>query len=258
MKPFAFLVVVLSLVLTACASTPATTEPEPAAEATEPPAADTAAESDGYGSDTAPAEDATDDTAAADEDTTDAAPAASDGSMRTYVIVPEESSVTYTVDEVFLSEGVVDATAVGVTQVIEGEIMLDAEQPQNSTISPITVDISAFESDSSRRDDAIRNRWLESAQYPIATFVPTEINGLPETYTYGESVPLQITGDLTVREVTTPVTFNTTVTATEDELRGEASTQVQMTDFGFDPPDIAGVLRAENDVALTMEFVARP
>jgi hypothetical protein len=29
-----------------------------------------------------------------------------------------------------------------------------------------------------------------------------------------------------------------------------------MTDFGFDPPDIAGILKAENDVAITFEFVA--
>jgi hypothetical protein len=30
-----------------------------------------------------------------------------------------------------------------------------------------------------------------------------------------------------------------------------------MTDFGFEPPDILNVLRAENEVDITFEFVAR-
>jgi hypothetical protein len=31
-----------------------------------------------------------------------------------------------------------------------------------------------------------------------------------------------------------------------------------MTDYGFEPPDIANILRAENEVDITFEFVARP
>jgi hypothetical protein len=43
-----------------------------------------------------------------------------------------------------------------------------------------------------------------------------------------------------------------------EALTGTATTTVQMTDFGFEPPNIANVLRAENDALLTFEFVARP
>jgi hypothetical protein len=31
-----------------------------------------------------------------------------------------------------------------------------------------------------------------------------------------------------------------------------------MTDFGFDPPNIAGMLQAENEVNIFFDFVARP
>jgi hypothetical protein len=31
-----------------------------------------------------------------------------------------------------------------------------------------------------------------------------------------------------------------------------------MTDFGFEPPTIAGMIDAENDVDITFEFVALP
>ncbi|NJN68140.1 MAG: YceI family protein [Chloroflexaceae bacterium] len=175
-----------------------------------------------------------------------------------YTIVPEESQVSYTVDEVFLREGTRLATAIGITQQIEGQVFYDPENPQNSTVGEITIDISAFKSDSERRDTAIRDRWLESATYPLATFVPTSVEDLPESYTEGETVSFSIVGNLTVRDITSPVTFETTTTIEGDTLTGTSTANVLMTDFGFDPPDIAGVLKAENDVLITFDFVARP
>ncbi|MFP4440398.1 MAG: YceI family protein [Chloroflexaceae bacterium] len=199
----------------------------------------------------APAEDAA--TEPTETAQTDAASTA-----QRYLIVPTESEVRYEVEETFLREGNRLATAIGVTQEIEGAITVDPENPQNSTVGVITIDISAFTSDEDRRDQAIRDRWLESATYPIATFEPTEITGLPETYTEGEELSFQVTGDMTVRETTNPVTFDVTAQVMDGELVGTATTDIKMTDFGFDPPDIAGILRAEDDVRLIFDFVARP
>lgn len=213
---------------------------------------DTATDADA--ADESDAEDSGDGTEAAD--TEDAAAEASED-VKVYTIVPEESEVSYSVDEVFLREGTQYATAVGITQEINGEVYYDPQNPQNSDVGEITIDISAFTSDSDRRDQAIRDDWLESATYPIATFQPTSIEGLPEEYTEGEEMTLQITGDLTVREVTTPVTFETTGMIEGDEMQGTATTTVLMTDFGFDPPDIANILKAENEVRITFNFSAR-
>jgi polyisoprenoid-binding protein YceI len=246
MKRLAFLMLALSLLLVACGSdTPATPQEE-------------AAPTEGTAEGDAMTDDAMADTPTAEGDAMTDDGETSTDSMQTLTIVPEESQVFYTVDEQFLREGIVDATAVGVTQEIEGEVMLDPENPQNTEISTITIDISAFESDEERRDQAIRENWLESATYPIATFEPTSIEGLPESYTEGEELNFQIVGDLTVREQTQPVTFDTVAVYDGEALRGTATTTVQMTDFGFEPPNIANVLRAENDALLTFEFVARP
>ncbi len=179
------------------------------------------------------------------------------GDMQRFVIVPEESQVQYEVDELFIREGNILNTAIGVTQIISGEVLFDRANPQNSTVGPLSIDISAFASDSERRDQAIRDRWLESARFPIATFTPTAISGLPTSYTDGEEVTLQITGDLTVRETTQPVTFDVSGQIEGDTMRGTATTDLKMSDFGFDPPDIAGVLRSEDDVVLIFDFVAR-
>lgn len=194
---------------------------------------------------------------AATEPTT-AAPSGATGSLQRYVIVPAESQVQYEVDETFFREGNVLATAIGTTQEIQGEILIDTTAPQNSSVGVITIDISAFTSDEERRDQRIREEWLESATFPLATFTPTSITGLPETYTEGEPLTFQVTGDMTVRETTKPVTFDVTAQLVNDTVTGTATSNIQMTDFGFDPPDIANILRAENDVKLTFDFVARP
>jgi polyisoprenoid-binding protein YceI len=275
MKKLAFLVVILAMVLAACTAVPETPdEVTPAANdegaategeemATEEPAATEEAEEPAETEATEEAEEteepaeteATEEAGDTDEEASgeEEAPA---GTV-TYSIVPEESTVTYTVDEQFLNEGVRDATAVGTTNEVEGDIYFDPDNPQNSEVGTITINIRSFESDSERRDERIREEWLESNEYPIATFEPTEIEGLPETYTDGEELTIQIMGDLTVRETTQPTTFETTGVIEGDEMRGTATTQILMTDFGFEPPNILNVLRVEDEVLLTFDFVAR-
>jgi polyisoprenoid-binding protein YceI len=178
--------------------------------------------------------------------------------IRTYTILPDQSSVTYSVGEVFFNDNNRFNLAVGKTQQVNGEVFLNFTHPEQSNLGTITVDISAFESDSSRRDNAIRDRWLESSKFPLATFVPTQVSGLSADVQAGQTVNLQITGDLTVRDATRPVTFDVQVTLENDQLQGSASTEVLMTDFNFTPPDIAGMLKAEDKVKIDFTFVAAP
>lgn len=178
--------------------------------------------------------------------------------VQTFAIVPGESSVSYEVGEVFINQGNVFNVAVGVTDVLSGEIQIDFNNPQNSTMGPIRVDISQFTSDRALRDEAIRENWLESEKYPIATFVPTEIAGIPEDGDEGVEYPLQITGEMTIREVTKEVTFDATVKLENDELTGTATTTLLMSDFEFGPINIIGILKTEDEVKLTLDFIARP
>ncbi len=145
----------------------------------------------------------------------------------------------------------------GTTRGIQGEILIDRGHPGQSRISPISVDISQFTSNSRRRDNAIRERWLESAKYPTAVFTPTAIQGLPDTYVDGREIAVRVPGNLKVRDVTKPVTFAGTVKLEGDTLTGRATTSILMTDFGFDPPSILGVLKAENQAQLELQLIAR-
>ncbi len=188
-----------------------------------------------------------------------AAPAPGPAGTQRYLIVPGDSSVTYRVQEThFFVAGERLTTAVGVTTAVRGEIVIDRARPANSKIETITVDISQFRSNSTIRDNVIRNLFLQSSRFPMAEFTPTSIQGLPDTYQDGREVAVQITGNLKIRDVTRPTTFASTVNLEGNTLMVSGSTMIKMTDFGFTPPYFALILAVENDVKLEFRFVARP
>jgi len=183
---------------------------------------------------------------------------ASDNGMTDYQIVAGESTLSYEVGEVLISQDNRFATAIGITSDISGTISLDGVNPQSTTLGTITVDISLFRSDSNRRDNTIRSRFLESSKYPQVIFTPTEIVGLPESYQPGETINFQVVGDTTIRETTRPLTFDVTAVLDGAALSGQAVTTFLMSDFGFGPISIAGILNTEDEVKIILNFVARP
>lgn len=184
---------------------------------------------------------------------------------RTFRIVAEESEASYTVDEEFFSGAVSRLgkalgffTAVGRTSEIEGQFTVEVRDGSPERVSgEIAVDISTLTSDDSRRDRAIREKFLQSAQHPQATFVITGFEGFPENYQVGEEVSFELVGDMTIREVTQPLSFDVTATFDGDTLSGVATTEILMTDFGFDPPGFAGMMQTENEALVTVNFTAR-
>jgi len=186
-----------------------------------------------------------------------ASPAAAGTSVERFVIDPSASEARYRVGETFINRNNQFNVAVGTTHGIQGQVLVDRSHPSLSRIGPITVDVGQLTSDSRRRDQAIQSQWLESARYPTAVFTSTSIDGLPDAYVDGRAVPVRIAGTLQVHGVTKPVTFTGTVTLAGQTLTGDATTNVLMTDFGFDPPSLLGILQAQNQVALEVQFTAQ-
>ena len=180
------------------------------------------------------------------------APAAA---AQVYRIDATQSKASYKVSETFLDGNrIVDA--VGVTSAVAGDILIDRTTPANSQVGEIVVDISQLTSDSNRRDNAIRRQWLESAKYPLATFSNAVISELPAELREGTPFSFKITGDMKLHDTTQPMTWDVTMTLQGDGLTGTATTAFKMSSFNVDPPDIAGVLTVEDDVALTLDIVA--
>jgi len=239
----------LALIVAACGiqRTPVVTESAPVPEATEPVTLNT------------PTREPTVEPGILNEEPTPiSAVEPSPPETVTYRIVAGESKLQYEVGEVLFNENNRFNVAVGVTTQISGDILVNLEEPQKSRLGPITADISQFRSDSNRRDNALRDRFIESRSYPTVTFIASEIVGLPASYQEGQVVQLQISGELTIRETTRPVTLETLVQVEGDSLSGEAATTILMSDFGFGPINLVGILKTEDEVKVTLSFVARP
>lgn len=185
--------------------------------------------------------------------------------LRTYVIVPEESSASYIADEEFfglalgkygIPEGLVDT--VGTTRAIEGQFQLnwdDLSAPLGE--NTFTVDLSTLESNQRLRDNWIRENGPEFATYPDAIFVAERLEGAPESYTMGEEVTFQMVGQLTIRETTQPATFDVTAKLQDATVTGTATAALKMTSFGIEPPDFANTLTVADDFQIRVEFTAR-
>jgi polyisoprenoid-binding protein YceI len=172
-------------------------------------------------------------------------------------IVPEESVVSYEVGETFLNDNRF-ATVIGRTSEVNGEIYANPDNPLQSRLGAFSIDVSAFKSDSDRRDNAIRRDWLESSTYPLATFVPRSITNLPETYVPGQPYSFEVQGELTVKQTTLGATFTVTAQYDQNQLSGTAETEILMSDFGVGPIRLMGMLNTEDNVKIRFDFVARP
>lgn len=202
------------------------------------------------------ADEATPTTLAARAAQTPAGPAETPPSpaTRVYRIDPDQSKATYRVGETFFDQrGFV--IAVGTTNAVAGDILVDPANLPASQVGEIVVDISQLRTDEPMRDNAIRRKWLESATYPLARFNNARITGSPATATEGQPFKFQITGDMTVRQATRPVTWDAEATLNGDSLQGKATTKLKMSEFGIDPPSLLD-LKVEDDVELTLDFVA--
>jgi polyisoprenoid-binding protein YceI len=147
---------------------------------------------------------------------------------------------------------------VGSTQNIEGQLQLNfADLSVLPGTNRFTVNLSTLSTDQSRRDNWIRENGPKFNQYPLAEFEATGAADTPTSYTEGEEVQFKMLGDLTIREVTQPVTFDVTATLDGDTATGVATADLRMTDFGIEPPNFANTLTVADEFSVEVEFTAR-
>jgi len=143
--------------------------------------------------------------------------------------------------------------AVGVTRGVSGSIAFD-DAGAVVEGSAVVVDLAGLVSDQSRRDGFVRNNTLQTARFPTATFVPTAVGGLTFPLPDGGEAEVEITGELTVRGVTRPVTWIGVATFDGDEVRLEAATTFTFEDFDLVKPRVASVLSVADQITLEIRL----
>lgn len=173
-------------------------------------------------------------------------------------IVSDESEVRFIIDEELRG---VPTTVIGATNQVAGSMAVSFDNPAATEMGQVRINARTLMTDNEFRNRALRGQILQSAQdeFEFISFEPTSIEGLPEAVTIGEAFTFQLTGDLTVRDVTSSITFDVTVTpVSEERIEGSATTTVQYADFNIAIPDVPGVANVSDDVMLEIDFVATP
>ncbi len=126
----------------------------------------------------------------------------------------------------------------------------------------LDVDMSQERWSDGERDVVIRAQILQSGrdEFEFATFNPTDLAGVPGTFGIGDTLNIVLTGDLTIRGVTSSVDFDMElVLESEDMISGSASTTVLWEDFNITIPYVGGssdINSVDDSVELRLEFTA--
>lgn len=176
------------------------------------------------------------------------------GSIATFVIVPEETEASYSIEETFLNQNNALNTAIGRTSAVQGQLSLNYADPTQSAFGEFVVDISTLTSDRSMRDNRIRREWLESSKFPLATFTVKEVRNFPANPQEGQVIAFQLVGDLKIKETSREMTWDVTATLTGDKLTGVATIAFLLADFNIPVPNVAGILSVTDGLTVTLNF----
>ena len=182
-----------------------------------------------------------------------AAPGGSSGDTVRLVVVPSKSKANYRVREQ-LANVSAPSDAVGVTSAISGTLVGKIDGTLVPGESKFVVDVSTLKSDASQRDNFLRQSVLQTSRYPNVTFVPTSAAGLPTAVPSSGQAAFKLTGDLTVKDVTKPITWDVTcATASSTEGSCHATTSFAFADVGLTIPRVFTVLSIVDKITLELD-----
>lgn len=185
---------------------------------------------------------------------TQSRPAESAATVTRFDIQPGESEARFVIDEVLRGS---PKTVVGATNQVAGQIAVDPARPGGAEVGTILINARTFTTDSTSRDRMIQNQILETEGYEYIAFEPTALAGLPTSASIGDVLAFKVDGNLTIRGVTRPVTFDASVMPeTASRLEGSATTTIRFADWSISIPQVPAVTGVSDEVRLELTFVA--
>lgn len=175
---------------------------------------------------------------------------------KTYIFVPDQTTASFTVDEVLLGK---PNTVVGKTQEVQGSFTLDSSKPQQAMFQPFVVNAQSLVTDDNRRNGAIQRFILETGQAANQkiTFKVSSVDGLPDSVETGTAYNVTVTGDLTIHGITKQAVFTGQVTEVDaNHIKGSFSATVQRSDYNLVIPQVPMVADVGEQVILTLDFTA--
>jgi len=176
--------------------------------------------------------------------------------LKTFQIVPAQTTASYSVYENLIFQSKPNNDAIGTTHSVQGSFKIRTGASPLVAAMNITVDLRTLQSDAQKRDSFIQQNSLQTDTYPNATFVSVSTQGLPSSYSDGQTVHFQLTGNLTMHGKTNKEVFDVQGKVVGNTITGTATSTIYMTDFGIQPPNLANIAIAQNKVLITLTFTA--
>ncbi len=173
----------------------------------------------------------------------------------TLVVVPEKSEARYRVREQLAGFDLPN-DAVGRTQALTGQIVGKLDGSIDSAQSQFVVDVRTLRSDQGARDNFIQRTPLQTSRFPNVTFVPTSAPGLPLLVPSSGAATFQLIGDLTIKDVTKPITWEASCQLESNQTEGKctATTSFTFADFNLEQPRVQRVLSIQDTIKLEVDL----
>jgi polyisoprenoid-binding protein YceI len=123
----------------------------------------------------------------------------------------------------------------GKTKNVTGTIVADAAKATASKVD-VSIDLASLDTGISLRNSEMRNRYLQTARFPNATFKSASVAG-PDAIPPNQPVDLKISGDFTLHGVTKRMTLPVRVVLLSDgRIHATSQFNVHMPDFDIHVP----------------------
>lgn len=175
-----------------------------------------------------------------------------------FVIDEDASQVTFQIGEVLSGN---EVNVVGQGKVTGGAVALNILENQIEGVQfvdLITIDAASFTTDSAGRDAAIKRFILKSDDYPVITFLPTEVISpdFPITATSSEVFSGLIAGELTIRGVSRDVRLPTEIKISKNnEFIIKGIFVLRRDDFALTIPEVPFVASVEEEVVVEFHII---
>jgi polyisoprenoid-binding protein YceI len=147
--------------------------------------------------------------------------------------------------------------AVGSTDAVTGTIRLAADGSVQSAQSKVSIDLRTLKSDQDNRDNYLRTRTFETDKFPMIDFVPKRIQGVASPLPVTGQSGFELIGDMTVKGVTSEVTWKGVATFNAQGLAGRATTSFDYAKFNLTKPSIGRLMSVGDTINLEIEFRLR-
>ena len=168
----------------------------------------------------------------------------------TWKLDPTHTSVEFSAKHLMIT------TVKGRIADIEGTINVDERNPQNSSVEA-TLKAASIDTRTDQRDQHLRSAdFFDVEKFPEIKFRSTRIDGTQESF--------KLTGDLTIRDVTRPITFDVEFEGrNKDPWGGErigfsAKGKIDRREFGLTYNQVleTGGVVVGNDIKINLEVEA--